>query len=133
MTRVTTGHKPSESLHKHGHNGSQWVTDLTKTYINMVSPGHTAGYKSQILMAGVAQEPCDLGHKRRNGSERVTNLAKTYINTVSQGHKAHHKSKILTAGMAQEPYDPSHNGSHPLLLHMVLASQKMSGTQNSMH
>ena len=57
MTRVTTGH-----------HGSQRGTNLTKTYINMVSLGHKARHKSQMLMAGVAQEPCDPGH---NASQRV--------------------------------------------------------------
>ena len=66
-----------------GHNGSQRVTNLAKTYICRVSVGHKAPQESQILMEGVAQEPCDLGH---NGSQQVTNLAKSYIRRVLVGH-----------------------------------------------
>ena len=58
MTGVTTRH-----------NGSQRVTSPAKTYINMVSLGHKVPHKSQMLMAGVAQEPCDPGHNR---SQRIT-------------------------------------------------------------
>ena len=97
MTQVTTRH-----------NGSQRVTNLAKTYINTASQGYTACHKLQILMAGVAQEPCDPSH---NGSQWVTSLTKTYINTVSLGHKAPHRSQIWLAGVAQKPCDPSHRWS----------------------
>ena len=100
MTQVTTRH-----------NGSQRVTNLAKIYINMVSQGHKARHKLQILMAGVAQEPCDPSH---NGSQLVTNLTKTYIHTVSLRHKARHKSQILMAGVAQEP-DLGHSWSQRVI------------------
>ena len=70
MTRVTTHH-----------NGSQQVTNPAKAYINTVSQGHKAGRKSQMLMAGVAQKPCDPNHY---GSQLITNLMKTYPIIVSQ-------------------------------------------------
>ena len=97
MTRVTTRH-----------NGSQRVTYVAKTYINTVSQNYKACHKLQILMAGVAQEPCDPSH---NGSQSVTCLTKTYIDTVSLGHKAPHRSQILLAGVAQKPCDPSRSWS----------------------
>ena len=70
MTRVTTRH-----------NGSQRVTNLPKTSINTVSQGHNARHKSQILIAGVAQELCDPSH---NGSQLVTNLTKTKLHALAQ-------------------------------------------------
>ena len=102
------------------HNGSQRVTNLAKTYINTASQGFTACHQLQILMAGVAQEPCDPSH---NGSQWVTSLTKTYINTVSLGHKAPHRSQILLAGVAQKPCDPSHSWSQ-----RDITGHKPSGT-----
>ena len=74
MTQVTTGH-----------NGSQRVTNLAKTYVCRISVGHKAPQESQILMAGVAHEPFDPDH---NGSQQVTNLTKSYVCMISLGHKA---------------------------------------------
>ena len=61
MTRVTTGH-----------NGSQRVTNLAKTYMNTVSQGHKARHKSQMLMAGLAHEPRGPGLIKRKHTPTPT-------------------------------------------------------------
>ena len=68
--------------------------------------------ESQILMAGVAHEPCDPGH---NGAQQVINLAKSYVCRISVGHKTPQESHILMAGVAHEPCDPGHNGSQQVM------------------
>ena len=68
MTRVTARH-----------NGSQRVTNLAKTYINTVSLGHKADHKTQILMAGVAQDKSFAIFSRPANSSVRRNVCKRIV------------------------------------------------------